>query len=91
MIQCHDERTKEEMETIKSSRWDSAAMYLSEAHLKLNDVEASYDREAYDFLLSQGVDEAVSKHVAHLWVRDSGLLLKDMIDQTLRRVTATSR
>jgi len=80
MMQCHDDRTKEEMETIKSSRWDSAAMYLSEEHLKLNDVEASYDREAYNFLLSQGVDEAVSKHVAHLWVRDPELISKDMID-----------
>ena len=40
MVQINDDRTKEERETIKSSRWSSAAMYLSEEHLKLNDVEA---------------------------------------------------
>ena len=78
MKQCNDDRRREE--TVSSSRWDSAEMYLSEDHLGLNDVECSLDRDAFDFLLAQGVDEAVSRHVAHVWVRDPLMLSSKQFD-----------
>ena len=70
MVQCNDDRTREETKTVTSSRWDSADMYLCDNHLELNDVPASYDRQAFNFLVSRGVDEALSRHVAGVWVRD---------------------
>jgi len=80
MAQCNDDRRREEMGRVSSSRWDSAEMYLSEDHLGLNDVECSFDRDAFDFLLSQGVDEALAKHVAHIWVRDPLILSNKQVE-----------
>ena len=82
MVQCNDDRTREETKTVKSSRWDSAEMFLCENHLELNDVPASYDRKAFNFLVSRGVDEAVSRHVAHVWVRDPYLVSEVDVEES---------
>ena len=79
LTQLCDDRNETELSTIKSSRFSSVQMYISQDHSQLNDVPVSINNEAYDFLVSQKVDSELSKHIAHLWTRDPLVLFPDEV------------
>lgn len=58
---------------LYKSRYDSISTYLSlesDFKTKYNDLKCEIDPTSYSMLLSNGVDELLSRHVAHLFVRD---------------------
>jgi len=59
---------------IYKSRYDTIDTYICECQKRLdsgyNDIDLVIDQEAYDFLVAGGVDERLSMHLAHLWIRD---------------------
>lgn len=84
-----DDRTPEEQgkeplkknsHVIRKSRYDSIDSYLSPEYASFNDVDLEINQDAYQFLKSEGIDEALSKHIAHLWIRDPLTLFSNKID-----------
>jgi glutamate--cysteine ligase catalytic subunit len=59
---------------IMKSRYDSIDCYLSEGGEKYNDVPLIYNEEDYEALRSGGIDHLLAQHIAHLFIRDSGIL-----------------
>jgi len=58
---------------LYKSRYDSISTYLSlesDFHPKYNDLSCEINPDAYRTLLSEGIDELLARHVAHLFVRD---------------------
>jgi len=86
-----DDRTKEELglEPLKEnkfriykSRYDSVSTYISEDPRlipELNDIELVYDEDIYNKLISNGVDERLAKHYAHLFIRDPLVIYDEKI------------
>lgn len=87
-----DDRTREEMgETrdlkeakhrIGKSRYDSISCYLSRHGQKYNDLPLTFDKNYYELMVANKVDPAVSRHIAHLFIRDPITLYKELLDQT---------
>lgn len=84
-----DDRTSEELgEThlandkfhIKKSRFDCIDMYLSESSQKYNNVQVQFDENHKQMLVDTGIDEVLSKHIAHLFIRDPISLFSENID-----------
>jgi glutamate--cysteine ligase catalytic subunit len=88
-----DDRTEEErgLKPLKNnkflipkSRYDSVDMYLSENWLnrpEYNDTNAPYDQEIYTRLRNEGLDDLLSKHISHLFIRDPLVIFNETIDQ----------
>ncbi|KAI0066042.1 glutamate-cysteine ligase catalytic subunit [Artomyces pyxidatus] len=88
-----DDRTEEERGLkplkdnkfqIPKSRYDSIDWYLSESWMnrpEYNDNPFPYDTSIYDRLREHGVDDLLSKHVAHLFIRDPIVVYSELIDQ----------
>ena len=58
---------------LYKSRYDSISTFLSlesDFKTKYNDIKCEIDPTSYSMLLANGVDELLSRHVAHLFVRD---------------------
>jgi len=84
-----DDRTEEEQgvkplkknkHVIRKSRYDSIDSYLSPQNARYNDVDLEVDKDAFDYLSSKGIDELLSKHIAHLWIRDPLTLFSKKIE-----------
>jgi glutamate--cysteine ligase catalytic subunit len=45
-----------------------------------SDIEMVYDEEIFQRLLSEGIDEPMAKHFAHLYIRDPLTLFSEKID-----------
>jgi glutamate--cysteine ligase catalytic subunit len=59
-------------------------MYLSENWLnrpEYNDTNAPYDQEIYTRLRNEGLDDLLSKHISHLFIRDPLVIFNETIDQ----------
>ncbi|KAF5351769.1 hypothetical protein D9756_007617 [Leucocoprinus leucothites] len=69
---------------IPKSRYDSVDLYLSPEWMnrpEYNDTEVPFDTEIYDRLRKHGLDELLSKHIAHLFIRDPLVVFSETIDQ----------
>jgi len=88
-----DDRTRGERgngpDAIAKSRYDSISSYLSECSAKFayNDVALRYDPAVYRRLRDDGVKEAMAKHIAHLFVRDTVSLFSEKVEQDDTRET----
>ncbi|KAK2464301.1 hypothetical protein APHAL10511_003758 [Amanita phalloides] len=88
-----DDRTEEErglkpLENnrfrIPKSRYDSVNLYMSNDWFnrpEYNDTHPPYDNDIYNRLRDNGIDDLLSKHFAHLFIRDPILLFAESIDQ----------
>jgi len=72
---------------LPRSRYSSISRYAFECDgpagqvRRFCDVDAPMDEEAYDKLKKAGVDEALSRHVAHLFVRDPLVLFEGLVEE----------
>ena len=55
---------------INKSRYDSTDCYIYPCSAGYNDIELQYEKKIYDQLLEGGIDEHLSKHIAHMFIRD---------------------
>eukprot|EP01088_Endostelium_zonatum_P003133 TRINITY_DN1423_c1_g1_i2.p1 TRINITY_DN1423_c1_g1~~TRINITY_DN1423_c1_g1_i2.p1 ORF type:complete len:675 (+),score=209.76 TRINITY_DN1423_c1_g1_i2:157-2181(+) len=85
-----DDRTPEERDMnsthyLPKSRYASISLYISDVpgsdfDKKYNDIPAPINQDAYQQLLSGGVDERLARHYAHLWTRDPLVTYKHKIE-----------
>ncbi|KAH9942460.1 glutamate-cysteine ligase catalytic subunit [Epithele typhae] len=91
---CVDDRTEEERGLkplkegrfkIPKSRYDSVSLYISEYWMNrpkdYNDIDAPHDPAIFDRLREHGVDELLSRHIAHLFIRDPLVIFSETIHQ----------
>lgn len=88
-----DDRTREErgLEELKDSRmkmpksrYDSVDSYISNDPLfreEYNDNELPIDEEVKATLMENGIDEKLSNHLAHLFIRDPLVIFSENVDQ----------
>ncbi|XP_055329199.1 glutamate--cysteine ligase catalytic subunit-like [Paramacrobiotus metropolitanus] len=88
--QSLDDRTEEERglkplqesrHVIPKARYGSVDSYLSDAGSLYNDVDLVVDEELLKIMLDAGVDVPLARHVAHLFIRDPVLILKENLHQ----------
>ncbi|KAF9529245.1 glutamate-cysteine ligase catalytic subunit [Crepidotus variabilis] len=75
---------KENKFIIPKSRYDSVDLYLSNDwsnRPEYNDNPLPYDDQVYERLRNHGIDDLLSKHVAHLFIRDPLVVFAETIDQ----------
>ncbi|CDO69209.1 hypothetical protein BN946_scf185042.g111 [Trametes cinnabarina] len=75
---------KENRFRIPKSRYASVSLYISEYWMNqpaYNDIEAPHDPAIYERLRKHGVDELLSRHIAHLFIRDPLVIFSESIDQ----------
>jgi len=65
---------------IPKSRYASVSSYLTEENQNFNDIKLVIDEEAEKFLNDSGMDPILSRHFAHLWIRDPMTLWKDGVE-----------
>ena len=69
---------------INKSRYDSIDCFISNQDMlkpKYNDLPLIYNDESYKRLKSAGCDELLSKHIAHLFIRDPLVVYSELLDQ----------
>ena len=79
-----DDRQKAEVPRILKSRYDSVSVFMSSAnpHVAVyNDNPIEVHKGFYDRLISEGVDAALARHVAHLFIRDPLVIYDAKIEQ----------
>ncbi|KAJ7132792.1 glutamate-cysteine ligase catalytic subunit [Mycena crocata] len=88
-----DDRTQEErglkpLENsrfqIPKSRYDSVDLYISTDWInrpEYNDNPLPYDESIYTRLREHGIDDLLSKHVSHLFIRDPLVVFTETLDQ----------
>ncbi|XP_021359710.1 glutamate--cysteine ligase catalytic subunit-like isoform X2 [Mizuhopecten yessoensis] len=88
--QSVDDRTKEERGEkelknnkyrITKSRYDSIDSYLMEMNEAYNDVELCIDQDLCNELQEAGIDRTMSRHIAHLFIRDPISLFSEKVNQ----------
>ncbi|KAH9858944.1 glutamate-cysteine ligase catalytic subunit [Lenzites betulinus] len=75
---------KENRFKIPKSRYASVSLYISEYWMNqpaYNDIDAPHDPAIFERLREHGVDELLSRHVAHLFIRDPIVVFSESIDQ----------
>ena len=85
IAQSVDDRREEERGRIHKSRYASASRYLTDDKevQALNDLDLLYHEETLEALREGGVDEAMARHVAHLFIRDPLVIYEhDVMDAT---------
>eukprot|EP00316_Scyphosphaera_apsteinii_P011375 CAMPEP_0119346040 /NCGR_PEP_ID=MMETSP1333-20130426/107801_1 /TAXON_ID=418940 /ORGANISM="Scyphosphaera apsteinii, Strain RCC1455" /LENGTH=699 /DNA_ID=CAMNT_0007358535 /DNA_START=74 /DNA_END=2173 /DNA_ORIENTATION=+ len=68
---------------LPKSRYDSISLYLahcSGCHDKYNDLNPPIHKESFRLLHAAGIDTALARHVAHLFVRDPLVIHKERIE-----------
>ncbi|KAI9295415.1 GCS-domain-containing protein [Neoconidiobolus thromboides FSU 785] len=93
IAQSVDDRTPEErgLEPLKNnkfvinkSRYDSIDSYLSlDSNFKdeYNDLDLVYDKDIYNKLRENDIDDLLAKHVSHLFIRDPLVIFEELLDQ----------
>ena len=63
---------------IGKSRYASISSYISKCatKFKYNDIELPMDEPTYERLKAEGIDELMSRHIAHLFIRDTVSLFR---------------
>ncbi|KAF7793913.1 hypothetical protein EIP86_005035 [Pleurotus ostreatoroseus] len=78
---------KENRFRIPKSRYASVSLYISDVWMnrpEYNDIDAPYDAAIFDRLRKHdapGLDEPLSRHIAHLFIRDPLVIFSESIDQ----------
>ncbi|KDR75147.1 hypothetical protein GALMADRAFT_268698 [Galerina marginata CBS 339.88] len=75
---------KENRFQIPKSRYDSVDLYISDDWInrpEYNDNPLPYDKSIYDRLRQHGLDDLLSKHISHLFIRDPLVIFSETIDQ----------
>ncbi|KAI0368347.1 glutamate-cysteine ligase catalytic subunit [Pilatotrama ljubarskyi] len=75
---------KENRFRIPKSRYASVSLYISEYWMNqpaYNDIDAPHDTAIFERLRNHGVDELLSRHIAHLFIRDPLVIFSESIDQ----------
>lgn len=76
------------MRQITKSRYDSISSYICNHHggedphtntQQYNDLTLEYDEEVHSKLVANGFDEVISRHIAHLWIRDPLVIFSERI------------
>lgn len=84
-----DDRTDEELGLkplnenkflIAKSRYDSIDSYLSPSGSQYNDINLTHDSAIYDELRKNGVDHLLAQHIAHIFIRDPLVLIKEKLN-----------
>ncbi|KAJ6499344.1 glutamate-cysteine ligase catalytic subunit [Mycena sanguinolenta] len=88
-----DDRTEEERGIkplkdsrfqIPKSRYDSVDLYISTDSMnrpEYNDSPLPIDQNIYSRLRDHGIDDLLSKHISHLFIRDPLVIFSETIDQ----------
>ncbi|KAJ7680279.1 glutamate-cysteine ligase catalytic subunit [Mycena polygramma] len=88
-----DDRTEEErgLQPLKNSRfkipksrYDSVDLYISTDWInrpEYNDNPLPYDESIYSRLREHGLDDLLSKHISHLFIRDPLVVFSETLDQ----------
>ncbi|TBU33641.1 glutamate-cysteine ligase catalytic subunit [Dichomitus squalens] len=75
---------KESRFKIPKSRYASVSLYISEYWMNqpaYNDIDAPHDPAIFERLRNHGVDELLSRHIAHLFIRDPLVIFSETIHQ----------
>lgn len=75
---------KENRAKIPKSRYDSVDLYISEGWMnrpEYNDNNLPIDEALYERMREHGIDDLLSKHIAHLFIRDPIVVFSELIDQ----------
>lgn len=79
-----DDRTAEERLLISKSRYDSVSRYISsDARYRpeYNDLELMYNDKVLKQLCEAGIDDQLSYHLAHIFVRDPLVIYEELLVQ----------
>lgn len=79
-----DVEVQKSMLRIPKSRYDSIDQYLGGTEFyksSYNDLNAPINKKVYDKLLESGLDEELSRHFGHLFIRDPLVLFSERIEQ----------
>jgi len=74
---------KENKMKISKSRYDSVDCFIStelSCKPEFNDIKLEYDQDIYLQLKNSGVDELLSRHLAHLFIRDPLVIYEHRIE-----------
>lgn len=69
---------------INKSRYDSIDTYISNDAMfksKYNDLNLVYDKDIYEKLRQNDVDDLLARHISHLFIRDPLVIFKELLDQ----------
>ncbi|KAI0256364.1 glutamate-cysteine ligase catalytic subunit [Lactifluus subvellereus] len=75
---------KENRMQIPKSRYDSVDLYISQTWMnrpEYNDNPLVIDEALYDRMRQHGIDDLLSKHIAHLFIRDPIVIFSELLDQ----------
>ncbi|KAM5540208.1 hypothetical protein V8D89_006027 [Ganoderma adspersum] len=75
---------KEDRFKIPKSRYASVSLYISEYWMNqpaYNDIDAPHDPAIFERLRNHGVDDLLSRHIAHLFIRDPLVIFSETIHQ----------
>ncbi|KAJ1940276.1 glutamate--cysteine ligase, partial [Linderina macrospora] len=89
-----DDRTREERGeiplakdrfVIPKSRYGTIDTFLGsdDGHFRseYNDLDLVYDHDIYKYLLAQGIDDLMARHIAHLFIRDPLVIFEELLEQ----------
>ncbi|GMM46602.1 hypothetical protein DAPK24_031770 [Pichia kluyveri] len=80
----NSENVKVNMKRIPKSRYESISQYLGGNEFfksSYNDLNAPINEEVFNRLKSNGFDDELSRHFAHLFIRDPLVLFSERIEQ----------
>ncbi|CAG8753040.1 19097_t:CDS:2, partial [Gigaspora rosea] len=63
------------------SRCDTIAYYTSLVKSEYNDSNSVYDRNIYQKLIDNGIDEILARYVSYLFIRDPLIVYEDSLYQ----------
>ncbi|KAI8455732.1 glutamate-cysteine ligase catalytic subunit [Phakopsora pachyrhizi] len=70
---------------IPKSRYDSVSLYISTSPLnrpEYNDILAPVNEEVEEELIKHGIDLIMSRHIAHLFIRDPLVIFSEALEQS---------
>ena len=70
---------------IPKSRYDTIDCYLASA--EYNDQEVLYDKDVFQLLKDEGLDDLMAQHIAHLFIRDPISLFAEKLEQDVEKET----
>lgn len=72
---------------ISKSRYDTTDCYIYACSAGYNDIPLQYEEKIYKQLLDGGIDEHLSKHIAHMFIRDPLQVFQERIVQDDNKTT----
>lgn len=90
LSQSMDDRTDEEKSQGIFPRYSPSALYLSQCvtnRPEYNDIPVTIHEPTYRFLMDNGIDETLAKHIAYVFSRDPLVIFSDRIELDDEKVT----